>query len=237
MAHDIDDITGDAFWAAAELEFRVTNEDCFLILESGRHSCTFVLEERIEQSNGTTLEFVSSSDVLASDVLADASENPSIVDAAIADETAQSCLFRFVVLGRPLVATVGDSGAILKHFSATNGVGRIVISAPPLSDLNQIVDRFRSRHPNSTLVGRREHDVGPLFDVSAPRVTITRELTDMQRECLTVAYENGYFERPQRTTARECARLIGIAQSAFDRHVHDGLQKILGTLIGGASRR
>lgn len=228
-----DELPTAEFQAAAELEFRVTDEDCFLILESGRHACTLVLEERVEQSNGTVLEFVAVGGVLTSTILTDALEWPSIVDARIVDETSDVTLLQFVVTSRSLVTTVANSGAIPKHFSASNGVGRIVVSVPASADPQQIINRFRARHPNSTLVTRREHDVGPLFTDRSLREELLENLTERQYECLRVGYENGYFDRPRQITATDCAGLLDISQSTFSQHVQAGLEKILGTLFRG----
>lgn len=225
------DLPHTIFQASAELEFRVTDENCFLILESGRHSCTLVLEKRVEQSNGTVLEFVAVTENLASTILTDALDWPSIVDAKIIDDTSEASLLQFVVTSRSLVTAVGNSDAIPKHISASNGVGRVVVAVPPSVDPQQVIDRFRARHPNSTLIARREHDVRPLFAEQSIRDQLLTELTDRQYEALMVAYESGYFARPRRTTATECAAELDITQSTFSQHIQAGLEKVLDTIF------
>jgi predicted DNA binding protein len=147
-------------------------------------------------------------------------------------------LLLLVGTGEALVTTVADSRAIPKYVSASNGIGRVVVAVPPSTDTQQVIDRFRAVHPDSTLLARREHDAGPLFADWSVQQQLIGDLTDRQYESLAVAYENGYFERPRRTTATECADKLGISQSTFSQHVQAGLEKILDTLFGtgGASQ-
>ncbi|MFC7045205.1 bacterio-opsin activator domain-containing protein [Halobacteriaceae archaeon GCM10025711] len=219
--------------AAAELEFRVRDDDCFMIVESGRAHCEMVLDEMIQQTGGNLLVFVSVYDAPAGRVLADAMDSPHIADARVLVEDENASLLELVVTGPCLAATVADSRAIPRLISANDGVGRVVVQVPPLGDSQRVIEVFRERHPDSELVARREHDVGPLF---TERVffeeRILGHLTDRQREALVTAYEKGYFDRPRRTTAVDCAEALGISQPTFSQHLSVALDKVLDAIIG-----
>ncbi|MDG5776629.1 bacterio-opsin activator domain-containing protein [Haloarculaceae archaeon H-GB2-1] len=220
-----------AFEAAAELEFQVRDTGCFLVAESKRANCELVLDEHVTQSNGNVLQYVSVYGTSAISVLTDALDWPTVVDARIASETEDACLIELVVTGSCLSATVADSRAVPRLISATRGVGRVVVEVPPNGDPQRVIDVFRERHPDSDLVTRREHDVGPLFSDRLFEERILGRLTDRQRETLVTAYQNGYFDQPRRTTAVECARTLGISQSTFSQHLRVTLRKVLDELL------
>ncbi|WP_092703038.1 helix-turn-helix domain-containing protein [Halovenus aranensis] len=57
-------------------------------------------------------------------------------------------------------------------------------------------------------------------------VEACRDLTDVEREALTAAVEEGYFESPRETTLNELAEQFGISAPAFSKNLRRGQQKV-----------
>lgn len=219
------------FEATTELEFQVTDDRSFLIVESGRADCEIVVDEIVPQSSGNLLEYLSVFDGATSRVLADALEWPDVLDARLVAEDEDASLLELVVTECSLAATVADSRAIPRHISASRGEGHVVIEVPSYTDPQQVIELFRERHPDSRLVARREHETGPLVAERMFRERVLRGLTDKQRETLVTAFEKGYFDRPREVTAADCAGALGISQSTFSQHLRVALDKVLGALL------
>lgn len=226
-----------SYGASAELEFRVTDDRCFLIAESGDANCELVLEETVQQSNGNALEFISVYGASATRVLADALKWPEVVDARIVAEDEESSLLELVTTGPSLESTVADTRSVLRLATADHGEGRVVVVVPPYTDPQQVIEVFQERHPGSKLVARREHEFGPQLSDELSRERILGGLTDRQRETLVTAYEMGYFDNPRGTTAVECAESLGISQSTFSQHLSVALNKVLGALLADVRSR
>lgn len=54
-----------------------------------------------------------------------------------------------------------------------------------------------------------------------------QDLTDAQREALTLAYEHGYFNSPRETTLEELADELGISQQALGSRLQRGNRRLI----------
>ena len=83
-------------------------------------------------------------------------------------------------------------------------------------DVRGISEALESRYENVELVGRRDRERPPQSREER-RESITHELTDRQREILTIAHASGYFETPRQCTGAELAARLDINRSTFHR--------------------
>jgi predicted DNA binding protein len=67
---------------------------------------------------------------------------------------------------------------------------------------------------------------------SAPCQVDLDALTEKQREALDLAYTEGYFERPRRTTQAELADELGISKQAVSRRLTRVEENLFGQLLG-----
>jgi len=73
--------------------------------------------------------------------------------------------------------------------------------------------------------------------MTQPRATTTttaqllEPLTTRQREILSQAYYDGYFEEPREINATELADRFGIARATFTQHLRTAQRKLLGTIF------
>jgi len=219
--------------STAELELDVRDRECFFVDVSAREGCRIELEHLTHRSDGRLLEFFTVEGAPADHVLARAESAPGVGNARLVSEGADRDLFEFLVSGRCVTATLADAGAVARSVSAEDGRGRVVADVPPHVDVRPVVERFRDRHGDATLVARRERDHPvPISTPHGARAMLGEHLTDKQLEVLRTAYLLGYFQWPRERTAEECAEALGIAQPTFSQHVRAAQGKVFDALFG-----
>jgi len=62
-------------------------------------------------------------------------------------------------------------------------------------------------------------------------LSVRNELTEKQRKLLKMAYRDGFFEIPKRTSVRNLAEKVGISESAVIRTIKRGEKKILSKIL------
>lgn len=62
-----------------------------------------------------------------------------------------------------------------------------------------------------------------------------RLLTERQRECLTVAFREGYFEVPRRCTLEDVAEAIGVDKSTASETIRRGSSRVLERFLVGSA--
>jgi predicted DNA binding protein len=224
------------FEARAVLEFLVRDDDCFIVAESERANCELVLNGLLAQSNGNLLQFLTVFEAKPVRVVTDALDRDDVADARVVCEQPEAGLVELILTGSCLSATVADSRAVPRLVSAARGVGRVIVDVPSGGDPQRVIELVRERHPDSELITRREHDVGPLFSDRLFEARVLGQLTERQYETLSTAYEMGYFDQPRQASAVECATALGISQSTFSQHLRVALRKVLDGMLAERGR-
>jgi len=218
--------------SAVELEFAIRDEDCFFVDVSAREACRVDLEHLIHRSDELLLEFFSVEGASADRVLEIAGASSIIADARLVGAGADNDLFEFVVSGPCVTTTLADAGAVTREVSAENGRGRVVADVPAHVDVRGVVETFRSRHGDTTLVAQRDREQPvPVQTRNGARATIGDRLTAKQFEVLRTAYAGGYFRWPRERTADECAQALGISQPTFSQHIRTAQEKVFEALF------
>lgn len=57
-------------------------------------------------------------------------------------------------------------------------------------------------------------------------------LTERQRACLMLAYDEGFYEIPRKSSSKEMARRMGITHQAFIENLRKAERKIMGQILG-----
>jgi len=79
--------------------------------------------------------------------------------------------------------------------------------------------------------------------MTAPRATPTttaqllEPLTTRQREILSQAYYDGYFEEPREINATELADRFGIARATLTQHLRTAQRKVFESIVGQEGRQ
>lgn len=127
----------------------------------------------------------------------------------------------FAVLDRhglPASETTVRDGRLLVTFHATD-----------LPTLRSVLDAFRESSPDMEVLRLLQSSSTP---EESDLVTVDRsDLTERQREVLTVAYDAGYFDHPKGANAGEVAEELGIDRSTFTEHIAAAQRKLLSALL------
>ena len=218
-----------------EIELEVRDRNCFFVRLSAETDCLIRLEELIHRADGDLLQYFSIRETSPEEILDMAASEPAIAEARLVRNGTDGNLFQFVVSGPCVTATLADTGAITRDVSAAGGVGRVVATVPSHVAVRTVVETFRTRHPDSEFLARRERDQSPPVRTRAGVHTILADrLTEKQYEVLRTAYLSGYFTWPRESTAEECADALGIAQPTFSQHLRAAQSKVFTALFDAA---
>lgn len=218
--------------SAVEVELKLRDSDCFFVDASAVADCRIELERLVNRSDDRLLEYFTVEGAPPDRVLSIAEESTTIDEARLINRGFDGGLFEFVVSGPCVTTTLADTGAVARSVSAENGVGAVLADVPGHVDVRHVVEQFRDHYPESDLVACRDaEDPIPIRTERGAHALIADRLTDKQYEVLRTAYLSGYFSWPRRTTAEECAEVIGIAQPTFSQHIRVAQEKIIGRLF------
>ncbi len=130
-----------------------------------------------------------------------------------------------VVNRLPLVETLTANGLALQSLEATPSGASFEVTAPPDTEVRQIINLLEADFEDAELRSQRERNRSgrdPGEFVAAAR----RELTDRQYAALETAYESGYFEWPRPVEGDELADSMGITRQTFHQHLRTAERKL-----------
>ncbi|WP_435065325.1 bacterio-opsin activator domain-containing protein [Halobaculum sp. EA56] len=214
-----------------ELEFDIGDAGFFLVEASEAEECELLLEEVMQRSDGTVVEYLSVSGADPERLLRLAGEADGIEDARLVYADDESALFEFVST-TAIATTLADDRTHLTDIEATAGDGRMLVEVPPHVDATAVVDSFLTSYPDASLLAKRTLDrSAPLITPVQGREAALRELTDRQLQALRTAHAMGYFERPREATAAEVADELGVTDSTFGQHLRVAERKVFDELF------
>jgi PAS domain S-box-containing protein len=134
--------------------------------------------------------------------------------------------FELHVTGSALCATVADYGGSFERLTIRGDEGRLIVTVPSSGSVNEFIDLFTQQYEGSELLARRES--GSETESTDPLA----ELTDRQREVLTVAYERGFYGWPRESTGEELAKSLDISAPTFLEHLRRAEAKLIDQMLG-----
>lgn len=127
-----------------------------------------------------------------------------------------------------LLSPFVEHGATITALAA-NGPETTVTAETAEADVRSLCETLESGY-DAELIGRRDRDRPPRTR-EEHHSAVAAELTDRQREILTIAHLNGYFETPRRTTGAELAERLEINRSTFHRTLRAAEQATFDALL------
>lgn len=125
-----------------------------------------------------------------------------------------------------------EAGALLSQMWTADGESHIVVHIPETTTSSEVIELVLENHPTVEVVAQRQKTYSvPLFTQELFQTAIQNELTDRQLEVVFVAYSNGYFESPRRTSGEDIAADLGISPPTFSEHLRAAEHKILTMLF------
>jgi predicted DNA binding protein len=154
---------------------------------------------------------------------------PAVAECRIVDEDDDGCLLEVRKTESGAEAMM-DVGATIRTATADEGVGTLVVEAPPSADIREVVDRYTARNPESSLAAKREVDRTTRTTTSV-RNRLDERLTEKQESALTAAYYGGYYDWPRGSTAEELAESLDVASATLHQHLRKAERKLLAAVL------
>ncbi|AGB39145.1 helix-turn-helix domain-containing protein [Natronococcus occultus] len=148
--------------------------------------------------------------------------DPTVADPVLVDRAPGRRSYRLALTDRAITlvdATAAVGGRLRTCASCRTG-WRFRIRFPDRDALVAFNDRCRDRDVSVSVEHLRPADA----DANAPVA-----LTEKQRELLTVAYEEGYFDVPRRISQDELADRLGVSKSAVSQRLRRAIAQLCGS--------
>ncbi|MBZ6494907.1 bacterio-opsin activator domain-containing protein [Natrinema longum] len=179
------------------------------------------IDSVVSLPDGTTVQYMGTADLTASDFVTATEEVPHYLDARLLSS----------VDGYNRIEAHSESETVAHVFSALGGRPREIVIAsdevrfrgelPGDVDHRQAGDEIRRFHPDAELVAETlVYSPQLLSDIVADA------LTDRQLAALDAAYFSGYFATPRTSTGDELADRFGVTRQTFNQHLRKAEQTV-----------
>ena len=151
-------------------------------------------------------------------------------------ETAAGHECRFLVTPPTPESIARDYGVQFETIAIEDGLRTITGYLSTASAVPNLLADLRSTFEHTTLLSVTSA-------MTAPRATPTttaqllEPLTTRQREILSQAYYDGYFEEPREINATELADRFGIARATLTQHLRTAQRKVFESIVGQEGRQ
>ena len=189
------------------------------------------IDSVVSLPDGTTVQYMGTSDLSASDFVTVVEEVPHFLDARLLSS----------IGGHNRIEAHSESETVAHVFSALGGRPREILVAP-----DEV--RFRGElpgdvdHRQAADEIRRFHDtVEPVSEelVYSPHLlydVVADALTDRQLAALDAAYFSGYFDTPRTSTGDELADRFGVTRQTFNQHLRKAERTVFRHLFEKSAR-
>ncbi|ERH06062.1 MAG: response regulator containing CheY-like receiver, AAA-type ATPase, and DNA-binding domain protein [Halonotius sp. J07HN4] len=151
-------------------------------------------------------------------------------------ETATGHECRFLVTPPTPESIAREYGVQFETLTVDDGLRTITGYLSTASAVPNLLADLRSTFEHTTLLSVTSA-------MTAPRATSTttaqllEPLTTRQREILSQAYYDGYFEEPREINATELADRLGIARATLTQHLRTAQRKLFESIVGQEGRQ
>jgi predicted DNA binding protein len=199
---------------SVELEFRLTGDDVPLYTLAVEEGATGQMEWVTQNEAGDVVEYFTIDGTDPETVIAAWEAVDHIRSCRLVDEDAK--LYE-VTFRRSAAGQLFDAGVQIRDIRTDGTTTLVTATAPPATDVREVLENVRSVYPETQLVAKRTLD-NP-SDRSLSQWTEGIELTDRQMGALAAAFDAGYFEWPRDATAEEVADELDISAATLHYHL------------------
>lgn len=221
---------GQSDQTVVELEFEL-GEELFFVKASEAEECRVRLEELLQRSDGSVLEYISLYDADPEQFLELAREESGIRSARLLRHAEDGSLLVLHTESKVAMA-LADHDCTFTNITATAGEGRLVAEIPAHIDPAAVVATFTDQYPSAELVAKRQTGrEAPTLTATQFRDSLVSELTDRQFQALRTAHAAGYFDWPRETSTEAVATQLGVSRATLSEHLRVAQGKLLDTLL------
>ncbi|WP_440770906.1 bacterio-opsin activator domain-containing protein [Natronorubrum sp. DTA28] len=217
-----------------QLEFRAAQAAVPPSLRIDGGETRIEIDSIVSLPDGTTVQYMGTSDLSASNFVTAVEEVPHYLDARLLSS----------IDGYSRIEAHAESTTVSHVFQSLGGQARTIIVSPDEVrfrgelpgdvDPRLAADGIREFHPEVELVSEKlVYSPHLLYDVVADA------LTDRQLAALDAAYFGGYFDSPRASTGDELANRFGVTRQTFNQHLRKAQRTVFRHLFekSGADAR
>lgn len=134
----------------------------------------------------------------------------------------------------PMMEAVLNLGGRIEEVNFEDNAVTIRIDIPANTDVRDVVELVKEHYPEAELASTHRIEQSGLrldHDDANPMST----LTDRQRDIISAAYFNGYYEKPRQITGDELAAEFDIAGATLNEHLRSAEQKIFDEIFSDST--
>jgi predicted DNA binding protein len=214
-----------------KLEFRLADAAYPAIRISQELGCHLELLDAIRSNGRMTTAFFHVLGGNCDRILEQGQKSKHEDEISIIERYDDECVVE-VTLNRSLFRTLARARIPLRSLEVSDGSANVVATIPPDRDPEEIVSLVKQNHPSVTLVRKHRTDIAaPFITRSGFQTLLNERLTDRQWTALSLAFNEGYFERPRSATQQDLCETMDISSSTFGQHLHTALRKLLAAVF------
>lgn len=213
--------------AVVELEFRVTGGGSLMHRTARELDCTLSLDGYVAADDQWII-YLAVEGCRPTEFVAATADSDRVERARVVSETDTGGRAELVV-SESVLHAVSEAGASLQAATASPDAVELVVEAPAVADVREVVSHVQREYSAVDLVATRERD-REITTVGRPGGLVD-ELTERQRESLEAAYRAGYFAWPRESTAEEVAASLGLAAPTLHGHLRKAEHQLLAKLF------
>jgi PAS domain S-box-containing protein len=205
-----------------ELEFEVRSPSSTLFTLSNHLDASISIDRVLSQSDSHLA--YGSVEGTGSETFRDVAESMLGIDQArVLSADGELLRVELRLTGETALTAPTEYGGTLQELVAEDGTGRLSMVFPANAKLNQFIDAFVDRYPDTELSARREREGAP----ESARQPIQAAVTDRQDEVIRAAYHSGFFDWPRESTGEDVAGMLDISPSAFRENLRRAERNLL----------
>lgn len=157
--------------------------------------------------------------------------DPSVHAAEVIDEVDGRALVRIEWEAKPdgFLSVLAESDAVLLDGVGSGGFWEFELRFPDHEAMSRFYRQCTERGISVNLERVQSRSGGG-------NLGLGYSLTDLQRETLLTAFDEGYFAVPRGVTLVELADRLGVSDSAVSQRLRRGIGKLLGATLGSDGR-
>lgn len=216
--------------SVTELKIRVTDTTLDVVDFVNKNDCRVDIDEVLSANEGGFRVFATCQDVSPGEIRSFGTISPTIDELEVLSEGETTHTCECTVTEQCLVSHLLTHNAIPQSIRVEDGEAHLVLQLPQEMNVRGFMEMFSTKYPSAEVVARysREQSLRRSEDVDTQ---LENELTERQREILTVAYHSGYFEQPRGRSAEEIADSLDVSRPTVSRHLREAERRIFSLLF------
>ena len=188
---------------------------------------THLIVEEYWDDDGDLSVYLLKTATIEGETLVEAAGDLSTVEqASVVTESDEETVVQLRVDEPAVGATLSGHGVLLRSAVASKGYLKVTVQFSRPTAVSVVTEAIQDRWPAATLQACSQQTLDP------ERPQHLEGLTRKQEEALRAATFAGFFQRPQRSNAREVAEVLNISRSTFLHHLRVAEQKAFTDIFG-----